>query len=70
MTKTEVLKSIRKKCLECTSNSAIDIENCTSGPDASPYSSCALWMYRFGKDVSASEARKISGKMMSKKKAD
>jgi len=45
-TKTELLEVIRKRCLECCGGSYQEIENCTSGPSAGPFSSCSLRAYR------------------------
>ncbi|BBL64163.1 MULTISPECIES: hypothetical protein [Methanosarcina] len=60
-TKTELLEVIRKRCLECCNGSYQEVENCTSGPSAGPFSSCALWAYRLGKDPEPSETRKLAG---------
>jgi hypothetical protein len=62
-TKTELLQTIRKHCLECCSGSYSDVEKCTSGPNAKPYSTCALWVFRLGKDPDEpSEAMKEKGR--------
>ena len=42
-TKTELLKTIRKKCLDCVCFQAREVELC-------PSSDCPLWPYRFAKD--------------------
>ena len=44
------LKAIRKKCLECSAGSPVEVANC-------PIESCALYKYRFG--VYPSTRRKI-----------
>lgn len=59
----ELLKTIRKHCLNCCSGSWIDVQECASGPDASPYSTCLLWPYRLGKDPNPSQARVEAGKI-------
>lgn len=61
-TKTALLQTIRKHCLECCSGSYSDVENCTAGPNAKTLSQCALWIYRLGKDPEGpSEAMKEKG---------
>ncbi len=61
-TKTELLQTIRKHCLNCVGDSYTEVENCTAGPDAAPYSTCALWTFRLGKDPEEpSEAKKAAG---------
>ena len=42
-TKTELLKTIRKKCLDCVCFQAKEVELC-------PNNDCPLWSYRFAKD--------------------
>ena len=42
-TKTELLKTIRKKCLDCVCFQAKEVELC-------PGNDCPLWPYRFAKD--------------------
>ena len=42
-TKTELLKTIRKKCLDCVCFQAREVELC-------PSKDCPLWPYRFAKD--------------------
>lgn len=42
-TKTELLKTIRKKCLDCVCFQAREVELC-------PSKQCALWPFRFAKD--------------------
>ena len=37
------IKAIRRKCLDCTVWSALEVANC-------PMTDCALWPYRFGGD--------------------
>lgn len=66
-TKAEILKAIRTHCLECCGGSWLDVENCTSGPDAEPYSSCGLWAYRFGKDPAPAQSRVEAGKVYAEK---
>lgn len=61
-TKTELLKTIRKHCLICCGGSCLDVKNCTSGPDASPYSTCLLWPFRLGVDPNPSESKVEAGK--------
>jgi hypothetical protein len=56
-TKKELLKTIRQHCIRCCGGSWKDVENCTSGPDASPYSTCLLWQFRLGSDPQPSSAR-------------
>jgi len=66
-TKTQLLEVIRKRCLECCGGSYQEIENCTSGPNSGPLSSCSLWAYRLGVDPNPSEARKEAGKKLAMK---
>lgn len=61
--KTELLITIHKHCLRCCGGSWIDVENCTSGPNASPYSTCLLWPFRLGVDPNPSESRVEAGKI-------
>ena len=42
-TKSDLLKIIRRKCLDCVCYQARDVELC-------PTERCALWPYRMGKD--------------------
>lgn len=49
--KKELLQVIRAKCLECCSGDVDEIMNCTAGPDSGIYAECALWKFRFGKDI-------------------
>lgn len=42
-TKTELLKTIRKKCMDCVCFQAKEVELC-------PSKQCALWPFRFAKD--------------------
>lgn len=64
-TKTSLLQTIRKHCLDCCGGSYVDVLNCTSGPDAKPYSTCALWAFRLGVDPSGpSEARQRAGRKL------
>jgi len=41
--KTGLFKAIRNQCLECVSNSALEVELCT-------FPKCSLYPYRFGND--------------------
>ncbi|MBN1134381.1 MAG: hypothetical protein JXA38_05635 [Methanosarcinaceae archaeon] len=41
-TKTELLKAIRKNCLDCCNRSVVEVKECTS--------KCELWPFRFGAD--------------------
>jgi hypothetical protein len=67
-TKTKLLNTIRKHCLNCCSGSFLDVKNCTSGPNAEPDSQCALWAFRLGTDPEeASEAMKAKGRKISAK---
>ena len=43
MTKKEILKTIRAKCLDCTLDQKKEVELC-------PVKDCALWPFRLGKD--------------------
>lgn len=65
-TKTELLKIIRKHCLNCCSNSWLDVKECKGGPDAKPYSQCLLWPFRLGVDPKPSESRVEAGKNKAK----
>ena len=42
-TKTDLLKTIRQKCLDCVCFQPREVELCPSTP-------CALWPFRMGKD--------------------
>jgi len=42
-TKTELLKVIRRKCMDCVCFQAKEVDLC-------PSEHCALWPYRFAKD--------------------
>ncbi len=64
--KNELLRTIRKHCLICCGGSWIDVKNCASGPDASPYSTCLLWPFRLGVDPSPSETKVEAGKKKAK----
>lgn len=61
-TKTELISTIRKHCLSCCGGEAEQVRECTSGPDASPYSTCYLWPYRMGKDPNPSLGNVEAGK--------
>lgn len=62
--KKELLKTIRLHCLNCCGGSWLDVVNCTSGPNASPYSTCELWPYRLGVDPSPCISRVESGRKL------
>lgn len=62
VTASLLLKTIRKHCLECCSGSVQEVKNCTSGPDAAQYSTCALWKYRLGVNPDISEAKREAGR--------
>jgi hypothetical protein len=62
-TKTTLLQTIRKHCLECCGNSYSEVEGCTAGLKARGYTQCALWIYRLGVDPEEpSEAMKEKGR--------
>ena len=42
-TKTELLKTIKAKCLDCTCNQMIEVKQC-------PSRDCPLWPFRLAKD--------------------
>ena len=42
-TKTEILKVIRAKCMDCSGEIRAEVEFC-------PVQACELWPFRFGKD--------------------
>ena len=66
-TKTVLLQTVRQHCLNCCSGSYKDVENCASGPNAKPYSTCALWVFRLGKDPDEpSEAMKEKGRKITR----
>lgn len=65
-TKAEYQKVIRQHCLKCCGESYTDVENCTSGPDASPYSTCVLWPYRLGPDPNPHPGNVAAGKKKTK----
>jgi len=54
----KVLKDIHKHCLRCCGGSWKDVENCQSGPDAAPFSSCVLWIYRLGTIIVPDERKR------------
>jgi hypothetical protein len=58
----KLLSLIRQHCLKCCGGSRKDVELCTSGPDASPFSTCVLWPYRLGEDPKPSKSRAGPGK--------
>lgn len=62
--KTDLLKAIRLHCLNCCGGSWLDVENCTSGPDARPYNTCVLWPYRLGTDPNPSQSKVESGRRL------
>lgn len=69
-TKTALLQTIRKHCLECCGGSYQEVEYCTSGPNAKPFCTCALWAFRLGTDPEGpSEARRKAGKKLAQRKA-
>ena len=47
-TKTQLLKTIRMKCLDCTADQKDEVKLC-------PSEDCPLWPYRFAKDPYKSE---------------
>lgn len=66
-TKTVLLQTIRKHCLECCGGSYKDVEGCTAGPNAKSYSTCALWVFRLGKDPEEpSELMKEKGRKITR----
>jgi len=68
-TKTALLQTIRQHCLNCCGGSYKDVENCTSGPTAAPYSTCSLWIYRIGKDPDEpTEGMKEKGRKLAEKR--
>jgi len=44
------MKAVRKKCLDCSGESAKDVELC-------PIKSCTLWPFRFGKRPATAERK-------------
>lgn len=67
-TKTTLLQTIRKHCLECCGGSYVDVENCTAGP-TNTLSKCSLWVYRTGKDPEEpSEAKRAAGARLAEHK--
>lgn len=69
-TKTALIQTIRKHCLDCCGGSYQEVEDCASGPNAKPYSTCALWAFRLGTDPDGpSEARKEAGKKLAQRNA-
>ena len=55
MSKANVLKAVREKCLDCCCRSPMEVKLCSKGPDAQM--PCSLYFYRFGKDI---EKRQMS----------
>ena len=49
-TKSDVLKSIRAKCIDCSGGSKSEVSLC-------PCNTCELWPYRFGRDPEPSRRR-------------
>lgn len=65
MTKTEVLKEIRKKCLDCCCDQENEVREC-------PCQECPLWKFRMGKDsthVTTDAERARTAKMLERKRA-
>lgn len=74
-TKAELLKVIRRHCLNCCSNSSLDVEGCAGDVDSPPnvlkcggngeggFSACVLYPYRLGVDpIEPSKAKREQGK--------
>jgi len=62
-TKTSLITTIRKHCLECCGDSYKEVEDCTAGPAAK--APCALWAFRLGKDPEEpTEGRRKAGKII------
>jgi hypothetical protein len=51
-TKKDLLKLVRKCCLECVGDNSQEVESCTS-------LGCVWYPYRFGKDPKPSKKRQI-----------
>ncbi len=67
-TKTKLLQTVRKHCLNCCGGSYLDVENCAAGSNAETYSQCALWPFRLGKDPEEpSVAMREKGRKISEK---
>lgn len=54
MTKGEVLKAIREKCLDCSCDSYTEVKECS-------IRNCPLYIFRFGKDPKPSRSRQKAG---------
>lgn len=50
MTKAEILKAIRKNCVECMGGQVLEVKDCTS-------KHCSLFALRSGKDPSPSKTK-------------
>ena len=57
-TKTQLLQAIRHHCMECCSNSYIDVEMCPGSEN------CSIHPYRLGDPDEPSEAMKESGRKL------
>lgn len=48
MTKAEILRVIRKNCIDCMGGQSGEVLRCTCGPDSE--SPCEMFLFRMGKD--------------------
>jgi hypothetical protein len=60
VTKTQLLKAIRKHCMECCSNSYTWVEACPGSDN------CAIHQYRMGDPDEPSDAMKERGRNLAK----
>lgn len=49
MSKMNIMRAIRLKCIDCCCGFHSEVKLCTKGPDSKV--PCPLWGYRFGKDT-------------------
>ncbi len=67
-TKTELLKAVRRHCLNCCSNSYTDVETCPADTEIGGFPKCELHRFRFGIDPDEpSEAMREKGRKAAKK---
>jgi len=62
-TRKELLRTIRRHCLNCCSDSYVDVETCPAGEKTGGFARCELHRFRFGRDPDEpSEAMREKGR--------